>query len=125
MINQRSTKTTQKQVTLTKHEKITNVPEHYTYIDDKGKEQKYSGIISKSSDKFIGKIFEPSVVMLKFHPTVNTVIGVPEHFTYIDANGKEYEYDGNVVFDENRNCYVGNLVETIITNEPIDLFKEI
>ena len=125
MINQYSTKTAPKTVMLTKHEKIVNVPEHYTYIDENGKEQKYSGIISKISNGFIGKTFETSTVILKFHPAVNTVIGIPEHFTYVDAHGKEHKYEGTAVFDETRNCYVGNLVETTIINEPIDLFKEI
>ena len=111
------------QKVLIKHEKMTVVPEHYTYIDDNGNEQKYSGIISKSKDTIIGKTFDISKVELQFHPGVVTVVGVPEYFTYVGKSGVESIYEDKVHYDEEKNCYVGTILEKKITNTPVDIFE--
>ena len=114
-----------RQIILTKCEKLTNIPEYYSYIDANGNEQKYSGILIKNGSSFIGKIFDLQVVNLDFHPGVKHIEGTPEYFTYIDVKGNEIKYNGEVKYDNEKNCYIGTYVETHINNKPIAIFKEI
>lgn len=109
---------------LTKHVVNETINEYYTYIDSKGEEQKYVGIMSKSGDSFFGKTFEQHKVNLTYCPGVKHVAGNPEYFTYIDSNGNTCRYSDVIEYDEVNNCYIGKIPTVVVTNKVIDIFEE-
>ena len=109
---------------LEKHEVFETIAEHYSYIDSSGKEQKYVGIISKSSDSAVGKTFETHKVILKYHPAVEHVEGNDEFFTYIDSAGTEHRYTDKIEYDLEKNTYVGRITEHTISNKIVEIFEE-
>jgi hypothetical protein len=111
-------------IVLTQKESEEVVPEYYTYIDSNGNEQKYTGIISRSSDNVYGKSFEQHKVKLEYHPGVKQVNGNDEYFSYTDMSGVERMYTDDIEFDEKSNSYVGKIPSVKVTNKVIDIFEE-
>lgn len=119
-IAQKKTKTV-----LNKHENITYIGELYTYIDDNGEERKYSGIITKQDDgQAFGKIQDVHYVDLEFHPEIEHVDPIDEHFTYLDSDGNEHIYKGKVEYDLERSTYIGVLRNRKINEHMIQIFEE-
>lgn len=112
-------------VELTKHDRIESKPEFYSYINAEGETCKYSGLISADIDgSYVGKVITTHKVVLEYHPTVTSVEHVDEYFSYIDNNGKERIFTGHPTFDLEKNTYVGEVNEEIITDEVVNIYKE-
>jgi len=112
-------------VELTKHERVEPRAEFYSYINAAGDICKYSGLISTDLDgSYVGKVITTHKVVLKYHPTVESVEHVDEYFSYIDNNGKERIFTGNPTFDLEKNSYVGDVEEEIINDEIVNVYKE-
>lgn len=111
-------------IKLIKHPAIDAQNEYYTYIDAEGKDRKFSGIIINNNGSYVGKVINTNKIILTYHPTVESVIPQKEYFSYIDMNGDEKVYSGEVEFDLEKNSYIGEVKEVTYTEEIIDLFKE-
>lgn len=117
-----------KKVELIEKIETINVPEKYTYINENGKEVKFSGILSKTIDnKAFGKIYKPIVTQLIYHPGVESVIGSEEYYSYIDDKMNEHIYKGEVSEVKNDNndiTYIGKITITNFIDNQIQIFKE-
>lgn len=111
-------------VILTKHPKIEEVKEYYSYLDKDNKEKKYSGIISYSDGNYYGKVFDKHIVPLIYHESVESVIGSDEYFSYIDENGEEKIFTGSPKFSFETNSYIGEIEKVNIKEEIVDIYKE-
>ena len=112
-------------VELIKHERVEPKAEFYSYINAAGDICKYSGLISTDIDgSYVGKVITTHEVILKYHPTVESVEHVDEYFSYIDNNGKERIFNGKPTFDLEKNSYVGDVEEEIINDEIVNVYKE-
>lgn len=118
MANKKTTK-----YVLSKKEAEKTTTEYYTYLDEQGVEHKYTGILSKSADNVYGKTIETNKVMLNYYPAIETVIGKPSMFTYLE-NGIEQRYLDKPMYDEETNTYFGIKREFIVNNTVIDIFEE-
>lgn len=120
-----ATDNTKEKVVLTKHEGINFSPEYFSYMNESGQEVKFNGIIIKNDDgSYVGKQIIPHKVILEYHPEVKSVNYSPEHFTYINQYGKEKEYIGDVEFDLYSNSYTGVVVEDVLKDDVVEIFKE-
>ena len=85
---------------------------------------KFSGIIIKDNDSYLGKVINTNKVILTYHPAVEAQEAQEEYFSYIDDEGNEKEFSGIPEFDLENNSYFGYIKETSYYEEVIDLFKE-
>ena len=111
-------------VELIKHDAVEAKDECYTYKDSEGNDKKFSGIIIKDNDSYLGKVINTNKVILTYHPEVEEVEAQEEYFSYIDDEGKEKVFSGTPEFDLESNSYFGYIKETSYYEEVIDLFKE-
>jgi hypothetical protein len=112
-------------VELTMHETTNYEPEYYSYVDANGESHKYSGIVLSDIDgSYVGKVINTHKVILDYHPTVETVKPVDEYFSYIDNNGIERIFIGTPIFDSESNTYYGEVVESILEDKIIEIFKD-
>lgn len=112
-------------VDLTKHEGAKFSPEYFTYFKNNGEEAKFSGVIIKDVDgSYIGKQVVSHKVDIEYHPKVESVKHSPEHFTYMNSDGKEKRFVGEPEFDLENNTYVGVVTETALHDEIIEIFEE-
>ena len=111
-------------VKLTKYEGVNPSPEYFSYLNDNGEETKFSGIIINDDNSYLGKQILTTKVELTYHPKVESVKYSPEHFTFIDNNGKEKPFAGNPEFDLDNNAYVGTVIETVLHDQVIEIFEE-
>jgi len=112
-------------VELIKHPAVNYEPEYYLYTNELGEISKYSGIVTKDLDgTYVGKIINTHKVILEYHPKLEAVEHVDEYFSYIDNNGNEKTFIGTPEFDIERNTYFGNVVEDILQDKVIEIFKE-
>lgn len=113
-----------RRIELIRHPAVDAESEYYTYIDADGNKKKFSGIIINNNGSYIGKIVNTNKVILTYHPTVESVLPEDEYFSYIDKNGDEKIYSGEVEYDLEKNSYVGEVKEVTYYEEIVDLFKE-
>lgn len=115
---------TKKRVALKKYDAINFAPEYFTYINEAGEEHKFSGIIIKDENSYLGKQMIFHKVILTYHPEVKSVEYSPEYFTYIDNNGAIKTFKGEPKFDLENNTYFGEVVEDVLNDEIIKIYKE-
>lgn len=112
-------------VNLIHHEGRDYTPEFYTYTNSNGDKVKFSGLVVTDLDgSYIGKNITTHKVILQYHPTVESVEHVDEYFSYIDNYGRERIFTGEPKFDLEKNTYFGEVVEDILHDEIITIYKE-
>lgn len=112
-------------IDLIHHEAVDYTPEYYTYINSNGESVKYSGLVVTDLDgSYIGKTITTHKVILKYHPAVKPVEAVDEYFSYEDNYGRERIFTGEPKFDLEKNTYYGEVVEDILHDKIVTIYKE-
>lgn len=112
-------------IDLIYHEGKEYTPEFYSYTNSNGEKVKYSGLVVTDLDgSYIGKTITTHKVILQYHPTVESVKHVDEYFSYIDNYGRERIFTGEPKFDLENNTYFGEVVEDILHDEIVTIYKE-
>ena len=112
-------------VNLIHHEGRDGISEFYTYTNSNGDKVKFSGLVVKDLDgSYIGKSIITHKVILDYHPAVDSVESVDEYFSYQDNYGRERIFTGEPKFDLEKNTYFGEVIEDILHDEIITIYKE-
>lgn len=84
--------------------------ETFYYIDKEGNKKKYYGkIIKQPNGTYNGILTISNKVNVKkdliYHEEIPQVNGYASYYSYINSNGEEVNYYGNILKDENKNPY--------------------
>lgn len=78
---------------------------YYSYVNSFGEDTIYLDIVKRDDDgNFYFTYNDKFVHNLNYHPTIEPV---EEYYTYIDKNGNECRYSGNVIHEKGTNSFIG------------------
>lgn len=118
-----SKKPIKKQVKLEQHI-IENKPQYLSYINN-DTEYIYSGEINKTSNGYIGKIFEKITYNIEMEVT-NTYSYTDSHYSYVDKDGyvRTFNKLDTLKYNEESNSYFGIITEVNYEDNKISIFEE-